>query len=60
MLKWLLFIVVVAIAVFWIKRNRQKDLFSEPEAKKVELKRYYVTPPKPEDKPADDNQNGRY
>lgn len=60
MLKWLLLIAVIAVAAFWIKRNREKNVFSEPEVKEVEQKRYYVTPPKPEDTPADDNQNDRY
>jgi len=60
MLKWLLLIVVVAIAVFWVKRNRSKNVFSEPEIKEIEPKRYYVQPPKSEDKPADDHQNDRY
>jgi len=59
-MKWVLLGVVIVIAVMWARINRNRSAFSEPEIKEVEQKRFYVTPPKPEDPPLDDHQNDRY
>ena len=60
MLKWLLLIGVIMVAAFWVKRNRSKSVFSEPEIKEVEQNRFYIKPPESVDRPADDHQNDRY
>lgn len=56
MLKWLLVALVVVAFVFWLMRGKKGHDVSDPEAKSLDQKRYYVTPPQKGDTPPEDNQ----
>lgn len=56
MFKWLLLLVAIGVFVFWLKRGKNGHDVTDPEAKRLDQQRYYVTPPQKDDKPPDDNQ----
>ncbi len=43
-MKWIILIIVVVAFGFWLSRGRQKNAPSDPDAKTVEQKDYYLSP----------------
>lgn len=43
-MKWIILVIVVVVVGIWLSRGRKKNDPSDPDAKSVEQKDYYISP----------------
>ncbi len=59
-IKWIVVIGVVTALALWVRHSKRKNVYSDPDVKEVDYRRYYVKAPQVGDFPSDDHQNDRY